>query len=142
MHAWVVAARLHHGALELIGHDGARYAAEERESARDASDEVGHLLRPSRLCVRVVARAEDGDEQLDLDDLTRLRLNESRPHPCVVDEHLVTRDVRLAHHGRAPLLPHAVALAERGVAQPLRLRREVLHVEQRERHPRPSQLDV
>ncbi len=140
--AGVVAARGDDGALELVGHDRARHAAEKCERARHASDEVGDLLRARRLRVRVVARAQHRDEQLDVGDLARHRVDEPRSHPGVVDEQLVAGDVHLPHHRRLPLLPLAVPIAEGRVAQTVRLRGEVLDVQQRQRHATPPQLEV
>ena len=142
LHAGVVAACLDHGALELIGDDGPRHAVQERERAGDARDEVRHLLRPGRLRERVVARAEDRDEQLDLGDLAGHRIDDPGVHARVIDEELVARDVHLAHDRRLSLLPCPIPVAERGVPQTVWVRREVLDVQQGERHARTPQLHV
>ena len=138
----VVAARGGHGALELVGDDGASHATDERERAGHARHEVDDLLRARRLRVGEVARAEHRDEQLHLDDLARLRVEDLRPHPRVVDEQLVAGEVHLPHHGRLTLGPFAVPIAERAVAQPPRVKLDELHVQERQRHPLPSQLQV
>ena len=53
------------GARPEIG----RQAIEEFEAANVRADPVADLLRACRFGVRVVARAQDGDEELDLDHL-------------------------------------------------------------------------
>jgi hypothetical protein len=95
-----------------------------------------------RLRVRVIARAQHRDEQLDLDDLAGLRVEQLRLHSCVVDEQLIAGDVHLPHHGRLTLGPFAIPIAERGVSQPVPMHRQVLDVQERERHPRTTQLEV
>jgi hypothetical protein len=142
LHGRVVATRLDHSALELVGDDRVRHAAKERERAGDTRYEVRDLLRPRCFRVGVVARAENSDEQLDLDDFASDRVDKLRFHAGVVDEQLVNRDVYLTHHRRLPLQPLTVSLAERRVTQPLRLLREVLDVQQGERYCAPSKLQM
>ncbi len=63
-------------------------------------------------------------------------------HARVIDKELVAREVHLAHDRRLPLLPGPIPVAERGVPQTYRVRREVLDMQQGERHARPPQLQV
>ena len=55
-------------ALQIVGHDQARHAAEEAEHADMGADPVRQRLRPGRLGVGEVRGAEHGDEDLRLAD--------------------------------------------------------------------------
>jgi hypothetical protein len=95
-----------------------------------AGDPVGDLLGPRRLGVGVVGGTEDGDEQLDLDDLARGRVDEAWPLAGVVDEALLTGAMDLPHGQAATLQPAAVEVAEPGVAVAVRVPLQVFEVEQ------------
>ncbi|MFO0613021.1 MAG: hypothetical protein U0414_10555 [Polyangiaceae bacterium] len=142
LHAGLVAVRLNDRALQLVGDDRARHAAERLERTHVARAEVGDRLRVRRLDERVVGRTEHRDEQLDLDDLATLRVDVVRLLAGVVDEHLVAADMRLSHRRRPTREPLAVDTAELRVPISVGVARDVLEVEELERHPRAPQLHV
>jgi len=129
-------------ALKLVGDERGRDAAEERERADVARDEVGAALRQRRLGEGVVRRAEHRDEELDLDPLAGLRIDDVRLLPGVVDEELLAGAVLLPHREVALVEPLAVPLAELRVAVTVRMLLQILEVEQLERHARLPALDV
>jgi hypothetical protein len=88
-----------HGAAELVGHEHRRDAAEGREHAHVAGDEVLDLLRPGRLDVREARRAEHAHKQLHGDDPAGERVDDLGPHAGVVDEDPLARAVVLSHRG-------------------------------------------
>ena len=74
------------------------------EQADVRADPVRQRLRPGYLCVRVVRRAQHGDEDLRHPNLAAQRIADLLPLARIVDEHLVASDVVLAHDRRQPLL--------------------------------------
>ena len=134
-------------AAKLIGDGDLRHRAEVLEGANGRTDEVGELLRARRLREGVVARAEHGDEELDLGDLAGFAVDDARPLAGVVDEDLLASAMHLAHHDTERLLPAGVEVAEAAVlVGPQRLlgrrRFTVLDPDCLERHARPRQLSV
>ena len=115
-------------ALELIGPDRRRHAADEGQGADVAGDPVRALLRPRRLGVGVVRRAEHGDEQLDLDDLAAVGVDQAGPLARVVDEELIAGQVLLPHRQVALAQPRPVVLAELAVAVPVGVLLQVLDI--------------
>ena len=85
---------------------------------------------------------EDGDEELDLEDLAGGRVDELRLLARVIDEELVAGAVDLAH-GQAPALePAAVEVAEPRVAITVGMPLQALEVEQLQGDARPAALGV
>ncbi|WP_437898084.1 hypothetical protein [Sorangium sp. So ce124] len=113
----------------VIAHDSARYTAKECEGAAVAANPVRSPLAARRLGVRVAGGAEHGDEQLDLGDGACGRVHEGRLLPRVVHEHLLARDVHLAHHQAAPREPRPVPVAERGVPEAVGMLPQILQVQ-------------
>ena len=98
----LVPARDDDAALQLVGHQGGGDAPKEREGPLVARDPVRHLLGAGGLGVGVVRGAEDGDEQLDRDDLARGGVEDGGLLAGVVDEALLAALMDLAHGaGRA-----------------------------------------
>ena len=58
----LVEAGFDHGRLGIVGHDQLRHAADRLESPRVGADPVRQPLRPGRLGIGEVGRAEHGDE--------------------------------------------------------------------------------
>jgi hypothetical protein len=139
---WLVPAGQADAALELIAHDGGRDAAEEGEGADVAGDPVGHLLGAGRRGVGVVRGAEDGDKQLDREDLARGRVDEPGLLAGVVDEALLPGAVDLAHGQPAALEPGPVEVAEARVAVAVGVPLQVLEVEQLQGDAGPAALGV
>jgi hypothetical protein len=133
LHAGLVATRDHDPALELIGHDGFRDAAEELERPLVARDPVRDLLRARGFGVGVVRGAQCGDEELDGDHLAGGGVDDRRLLPGVVDEQLRPGAMDLAHRQAPALEPAAVDLAELGVAVAVGMLLEVFEMEQLER---------
>ena len=73
-------------------------------------------LRPGRLGVGEVRRAEHADEYLRLADFPRRRIDNRDPFAGVVHEPLVPGDVMLAHHRRQASLEPAQQVAKPAVA--------------------------
>ena len=68
-------------ALQVVGHQQLRRAAEEAEHAHMRAGPVRQLLRPGRLCVGEVRSAEHTDEDLRLADLPRPGIGDADPFP-------------------------------------------------------------
>jgi hypothetical protein len=99
----------------VIRHEHVRRSAEVIEGAHGGADEVAELLRPRRLGVRVVARSEYEDVELDLDHLAALRVDEHGLLARVVDEAFLARAVHLAHRDGELLSPRRVEIAKLAV---------------------------
>jgi hypothetical protein len=129
-----------------VRHQDVRRGAEVLEGAHRGSDEVAELLRPRRLGVRVVARAEHEDVELDLDDLAAPRVDRRRLLARVVDEALLAGPVHLAHRDGELLPPRRVEIAKLAVlvrppSGPARCRTLlVLGPEKLQRDARPAKL--
>ena len=128
----LVAAREGDAALELVTHHGGGDPAKKLEGALMAREPIRDLLGAGRFGVGVVRGAEDGDEELDLDQLAGGGLDEPGLLAGVVDEALVASVVDLAHRQAPPLEPAPVDLAELGVAVAVRMLLEILQVQQLE----------
>ena len=98
----LVAARLGHRALEVVGNVDLGRAAEEFQRIRVRADPARELLVGNRLDVGVAARTENGGEQLDLGDLAREWVYERGLHAREVEEHLLPGLVDLAHREPTP----------------------------------------
>jgi hypothetical protein len=87
-------------------------------------------LGAAGLGVGVVGGAERGDEELDLDDFARGRIDEARLLAGIVDEALVAGAMDLPHRQAAALQPAAVEVAEARVAVAVGVPLQVFEVEQ------------
>jgi hypothetical protein len=65
----LVEAGLDDGGLGVVGHDQPRHAADRLEGSRMGADPIGQPLRPGRLGISEVGRAQDGDEDPRFPDL-------------------------------------------------------------------------
>ena len=139
----LVAAGPAHRALQVVRHHQLGHAAEEaRRRARASAHPVGQALRPGRLGVGVVRRAQHGDEDLRLAHLAGGAVDDRHRVPGVVDEQLLAGAVLLAHHHVEAPGPGPVALAEPAVLKPVRVDGLVLLPQQRQRHALAPQLPV
>jgi len=107
-----------------------------------ARDPVRHLLGAGRLGERVVRRPQGGDEELDLDDLARGRLEEPRLLAGVVDEALLARAVNLPHGQTPAPEPVSVTVTEPRVAVAVGVLLQVLEMEQFQGDAGPAALGV
>jgi hypothetical protein len=119
-----------------------RRAAQKFQRARVTGEPIRKLLRARCFRVRVVRCPEHGDEELDLHDLARLGIHGLRLLPRVVDQQLVTGEMRSgastsagrrATRGMARRTP---CIGSRSDAAP------VLQVQQLQRHARASHLQM
>ncbi len=103
---------------------------------------VGDLLRARGFGVGVVGRAEDGDEQFDVDHFAGGGVDDRRLLPGVVDEQLLAAMMDLAHREPAAFKPAPIALAKLSVAIAGGMLLEVLEVQQFEGDARLPPLGV
>jgi hypothetical protein len=89
-------------------------------------DPVRQGLRPGRLGVGVVGRAQHRDEDLGIAYLTGRGIDNADLLARVVDEHLVAGHVMLAHHRRQPPLELPIKIAEARVAVAVQMSLAVL----------------
>src|SRR5690606_3895560 len=135
---FVVAGTLH-TALQVVRHDGTGHTAEEFDHARMGADPLRQLLAAARLRVREVARSQDPDEDLRLEEYLAGGAVDDRDRLTrEVDEDLLAGLVLLAQHPVQAATPPAVALTEVAVLQPGRVRFLVLEPEQMKRHARTA----
>ena len=127
-------------ALQIVGNQQLRRAAEEAEHAHVRAGPVRQFLRPGRLGVGEVRGAEHADEDLRLADLSRRRIGDPDPLARIVDERLLPGDVVLAHHGSQPPFEPTQQIAEPAVAVTLGMDLPVFLPEDRHRHARTFQL--
>ena len=127
-------------ALQIVGNQQLRRAAEKAEHAHVGAGPVRQRLRPGRLGIGEVRGAEHADENLRLADLSRRRIGDPDPLARIVDERLLPGDVVLAHHGGQPPFETAKQIAEAAVAVTLRMDLSVFLPEDRHRDARTLQL--
>ena len=108
-------------ALQIVGNQQLRRAAEKAEHAHVRAGPVRQLLRPGRLGIGEVRGAEHGDENLRLADFARRRIDDPDPLARIIDERLFPGDMVLAHHRRQPPFEPAKQIAEAAVAVTLRM---------------------
>ena len=94
-------------ALQIVGNQKLRRAAEEAEHAHMRAGPVRQGLSPGCLGVGEVRGAEHADENLRLADLAGRRVDDCDPLAGIVDERLLAGDVMLAHHRAQPSLETA-----------------------------------
>ena len=104
----VVERRLVDPALQIVGNQQPRRAAEKAEHAHMRAGPVRQLLRPGRLGIGEVRGAEHGDENLRLADLARGGVHDADALAGIVDEDLVA-----GRHGAAAS-PASVVARSRG----------------------------
>ena len=127
-------------ALQIVGNQQLRRAAEETEHANVGAGPVRQRLRPGRLGVGKVRGAEHADENLRLADLSRRRIGDPDPLARIVDERLLPGDVVLAHHGGQPPFETAKQIAEAAVAVAFRVGLSVFLPEDRHGDARTLEL--
>ena len=127
-------------ALQIVGNQQLRRAAEEAEHAHMRAGPVRQRLRPGRLGVGEVRSAEHADKNLRLTDLSRRRIGDPDPLARIVDERLLPGDVVLAHNGSQPPFEPTQQITEATVAVALGMDLSVFFPEDRHRHPRTLQL--
>ena len=111
-----------------------RHAADGREGARMRADPIAEPLRPGRLDVGEVRGAHHRDEDLRLAHLAGQPVDDHRHRVAgVIDEQLVAAHMGLAHRDRELAFPDAVQLAEARVAVAVRIARDVLVPQDRQR---------
>jgi hypothetical protein len=136
----IVERSLVHAALEIVGHDETRHAAEEAEHAHMRLDPVRQRLRPGRFGVGVIRGAQHCDEDLGVAHLAGRRIDDGDLLAGVVDEHLVAGDVVLAHHRRQASLELTIEIAESRVAVAVRMSFAVLLPQHHQVDARPLEL--
>ena len=114
----IVERGLVHAALQIVGHQQARPRAPEPEHPHMRADPVRQALRPGRLRVGEIGRAQHGDEDLRLAHRAGHRVDDRHLLAREVDEGLVTGNMGLPHAGRQPALelPEQLAVSAVGVA--------------------------
>ena len=106
------------------------------------ADPVRQRLRPARLGIREVRRAQGRNEDVRLMHLARRRVGHPDRVAGPVDEQSLARQMRLPHRRRDRLLPDLVQLAEPRVAVAVRVLGQILLPQQRQGHAAPLQLDL
>jgi len=105
----------HDGRFKIVRHDQSRCAAEELERADMRADPVRQGLAPAGFRIGVIRRAQNSDEQFNGATLASGGVCHLHAHAGIVDKHLLTRDMALAHGGRQTLHPSAVVLTIGGI---------------------------
>ena len=128
-------------ALQIVGNQQLRRAAEKAEHAHVGASPVRQCLRPGRLGIGEVRGAEHADdEDLRLADFSGRRIGDPDPLARIVNERLLPGDVVLAHHGGQPPFETAKQIAEAAVAVTLRMDLSVFLPEDRHRDARTLEL--
>ena len=107
-----------------------------------AADPVRQRLRPTRLGIGEVGRAQHRHEHRRPPDLARGAVDHLRRLPGVVDEQPLTRRVGLPHGGRQAAAPVACEIAEPAVAIAIRLPGPILLPKQQQGDARLAQLGM
>jgi hypothetical protein len=107
------------------------------------ADPVRQPLRPGRLGIGEVGRAQDGDEDPRLPDLAGQPVDHHRRRVAgVIHEQLVAAGMGLAHGDRQLAFPGAVEFAEPGIAIPVGMLLDVFIPQDRQRDVLAPQLAV
>ena len=120
-----------HAGLEVVADDDRGHAAEEGEHAHVAADPVGQPLAGPRLAIDIAGGSERGDEQLHRRRHASGRIDHVDGVAGVIDEHLLTGDMVLAHGRRDATLPGIEAHTEPRIAISVRMLGPVLLPDQR-----------
>ena len=129
-------------ALQVVGHDRLRHAADVLERADVRAEPVGDRLGQARLDVGEVARAEGRDEDLRGLHLAAAAVDDVHREPRVVDEQLLARRMLEAHHRVLPAEPGLVVAAERAVLAAVGVAGLVLLPQQHPRHALAGELGM
>ena len=108
-------------ALQIVGNEKPRRAAEKPEHAHMGAGPIRQLLRPGRLRISEVRGAEHGDENLRLADFAGRGIGDPDLLARIIDKRLVPGDMVLAHHRRQPSFEPAKQIAKAAVAIALRM---------------------
>ena len=127
-------------ALQIVGNQQLRRAAEKAEHAHVGAGPVRQRLRPGRLGIGEVRGAEHADENLRLADLAGRRIDDADPLARIVHERLFPGDMVLAHHRSQPPFEPTKQIAEAAVAVTFRMGLSVFLPEDRHRDARTLQL--
>ena len=92
---------------------------------------IGQALRHGRFSVCVAGRTQTSDEQLRITHLAGQPIHYLGGLTSVVDEHLLARQMGLAHGRRELAIPAAVVLTELRASKPVRMNGTVLFPQQR-----------
>ena len=102
-----------HAGLDVVRNDGFGNAAQEFQGVHVGANPAGQLLALGSFGERVVAGAENGDEQRSLvDDLTGLSVMNRNLVAGVVDKHLFARAMIVPQDHIQRARPVVVQLAE------------------------------
>ena len=97
----VVEARFDHRDLGVVRHQQRRHAADRSKRPIVGFDPVSKTLRPARLGIKEVRRAEHRHKDLGATRLTGAPVNDDRHRvPRIIDEQLLSSPMRLAHRHR------------------------------------------
>ena len=127
-------------ALQIVGDQQFRDAAEETEHAHMRAGPIRQLLRPGRLGISQVRSPKHADKYLRFVDFACRRINNRDPLARVVHERLFSGDVVLPHHRAQPSLEPAKQIAEPAVAVALLVDLPIFLPKDHHRHARPLQL--
>src|SRR5262245_5031290 len=115
-------------------------AAKEGKGAVVRANPIEQRLRPRGFRKRVRTGTQYSDEQLSRDNLAGHPIRDLELRAGVIDEHLLARDVRLAHRRRVALLPRPLQLADLRVTVTITMLLAILLPEQFQRDARPLEL--
>ena len=131
--ARLVAARLLHGRLLVVGDHELRHATEKFEHPDMRHRPVRKRPAPRHVHEGVVRRSQDADEDHHVACLSGVPVHDLEPGTGIVHEDLLTAPVAVAQHDINPCAPPLVALTEPAVAVSVRVGLEVLQPEKAQR---------
>lgn len=103
--AGIIAVGVGHSRLEIVADRDGRHSAEGGEHADMAADPVAQPFARPSLAVNIAGGSQCADEQLHSLSFARYRVDDIDGVAGVVDKHLLTGGVALAHRWRHALLP-------------------------------------
>ena len=131
-----------HRSPEVVGNEERRAPAEELEAADVSPDPVRQRLAGQRFGIRVVARAQDGDEELGSGDHPRRSVDDRDRRPGEVEEELLAGTMLLAHDDVQAARVGPITLGEPRVAEAIGAALTVFGPEEHERDALAVQLTV
>src|SRR3954471_22452118 len=136
----IVERRLGDAALEVVRHQQSRHRPVEPEHPDMRANPVRQALRPARLGIGQVRRAEHADEDLRQAHLSGERVDDRHLLAGGIHEGLVPGEMALPHGRRQAPVEFPEQLAESAVAVPLWMNRRVFLPEDRQADPGTLQL--